>query len=372
MPKLAAVVMACNEDNILSHCLQSVQGLAELHVSIDLATTDNTEAVARQFTQNIYHHDFSGDSFAAARNAVQEQVEAATEAEWFVWLDPDEWLDEGADLLPKLLEAADDRNLQALMVRMWDVPPPGSTTIPSSWMNCKFFRRGLRFSRRRHEHLPSNILRGDCPEVIIKHQKAQRPEVQAACNARKADLDALLADWQDFPDQRSAYYVGDAYIQRAEWHTAIAWFTVGLQCPDEIQGARAQLLGGLAKCYRLTEQPERARSAVFELWSEDWRNSSTALFDLGCIATAEEKLEEAALWFRLLNAMPQGVVSVTNVAVENPQELAMFGASLVHAGRGKHPEAIEALTKALELGGVDRPQYKDLRQKIVAAMTGGQ
>ena len=72
--KLAAVILACNEDNVLARCLGSLRGIAELHVSIDTATTDNTEAVARQFTQNVYRHCLAeSNSYAAARNALQEK-----------------------------------------------------------------------------------------------------------------------------------------------------------------------------------------------------------------------------------------------------------------------------------------------------------
>lgn len=372
MPKLAAVILCCNEDNVLARCLTSLRDVAELHVSIDESTTDNSEAVARQYTQNIYRHQFGEGGFAGARNCLQEQAELATDAEWFLWIDPDEWLAQGADVLLGLLEKADAKGVQSVMVRMMDVPVEAAATLPSSWMNSKLFKRGLRFQRRRHEHLPSNLERAECPEIVIKHQKGQRHEVQLACNKLKIDLAALIADWQEFGDQRSAFYVGDAYTQAGDFDTAISWFHRGLQQPNNIQGARAQLLQGLCKANRLLGKHDEAHSAAFEMWSEDWRNTTAALFELGCIAANAGWVDAAALWFRLLNQVPENIVSVNNVAAENPRELSLYGYAVVCCCRHQYDQALEYLSKATALAGVDRVQFGEIRQKIVAGLKGTQ
>lgn len=372
--KLAAVVLACNEDNLLPRCLASVRGIAELHVSIDTATTDKTEAVARQFTQNIYRHCLAeSNSYSAARNSLQEQAEQATDAEWFVWLDPDEWLErDDAERLPGAIAEAERRGARAIMVRMHDLGVEGGDVAPSSWLNSKVFRRGLRFARRRHEHLtPTDTQRLEAPDITIKHQKGQRPEVLGRHSELKDNLQALVEDWEEYGDQRGACYVGDCWAHAGRWHDAVAWYTVGLTCPDNIVGARGQLLQGLCRAYQHLGQPEKARQAAFEFWSEDWHNTASALFELGCIAADNNSLDEAATFFRLLNATPENIASAVNVGAQNPRELSLYGAALVSHRRGEQAAALEYLTRATALAGAERTQYAALRQRVVEALAAG-
>lgn len=370
--KLAAVILACNEDNVLARCLGSLLGIAELHVSIDTATTDNTEAVARQFTQNVYRHCLAeSNSYAAARNALQEQAEQATDAEWFLWIDPDEWLEpQHAQLLPGVIAEAQERDAQAIMVRMYDLGLEGSGLDPSSWLNSKIFRRGMRFARRRHEHLtPTDARRLEAPQVVIHHQKRQRPDVLARNNGIKDNLQALVDDWHEFRDQRAACYVGDCYAHAHRWHDAVAWYLEGLGCPDTVIGARGQLLQGLCRSYRNLHEFDKARNALFEFWSEDWHNTATALVELGQVALDSSSLDEAALYFRLLNATPENVQSGINVGATAPRETSVLGAAMVSAARGDYPEAIQWLCRAIGLAGRETQQHVALREKIVAAMT---
>jgi glycosyltransferase involved in cell wall biosynthesis len=371
-PKLAAVILACNEDNVLARCLQSLQGVAELHVSIDTATTDGTEAVARQFTQNIYRHCLAEtNSYSAARNGLQEAAEQATDAGWFLWIDPDEWLEpQHAQLLPGVIAEAEERDAQALMVRMYDLGLEGSGIDPSSWLNSKVFRRGMRFSRRRHEHLtPTDVLRLEAPQVVIHHQKRQRPDVLARNNGIKDNLQALVDDWQEFRDQRAACYAADCYAHAHRWHDAVAWYLEGLGCPDTVMGARGQLLQGLCRSYQNLGEFGKARQALFEFWSEDWHNTATALVELGTVALNAGSLDEAALYFRLLNATPDNVQSQLNVGATSPRESSVLGAAMVSCARGNYPEALQWLCKAIALAGRETPAHVALREKIVAAMT---
>jgi tetratricopeptide (TPR) repeat protein len=374
-PKLAAVILACNEDNILARCLGSLKDIAELHVSIDTATTDETEAVARRFTQSIYRHSLAeSNSYSAARNGLQEAAEAATDAQWFLWIDPDEWLEPvDAQRLAAAVAEADERGAQAVMVTMSDLGD-GATVQPTSWLNSKVFKRGLRFARRRHEHLtPTDLRRLEAPHVTIKHQKSQRPEVIAAGNKLKDNLQALVDDWQEFGDQRGAFYVGNAWAASARWHDAVSWYVKGLAtCPDAVAGSRAQLLFGLARAYQHIGDAAKARESLFEFWADDWHNTPTALAELGSVAVNSKSLDEAALYFRLLNVVPPNVQSTVSVGTQNARELSIYGAATVSFARGQHAEALDFLVKATVLAGAERPQYADLRQRIVAALKQGE
>ena len=56
-----------NEEDVLSRCLSSVQGLVEEMVVVDTGSTDSTKEVARKFTDRVFDFPWAED-FSQARN----------------------------------------------------------------------------------------------------------------------------------------------------------------------------------------------------------------------------------------------------------------------------------------------------------------
>lgn len=87
--KLTIGMIVKNEERYLRRCLEALQPIltrmeAELIIA-DTGSTDNTCAIAREFTDNVFHFEWIND-FAAARNAVL----ARAKGKWFLSLDADE------------------------------------------------------------------------------------------------------------------------------------------------------------------------------------------------------------------------------------------------------------------------------------------
>ncbi len=365
----AAVILGCNEDNVLARCVESLSGVAELYISVDENSTDQTEALARQFTPHVYRHNLAAlDSFSAARNGLQDEAEKVSQLDWFLWIDPDEWLAEGKEGLGSLLAQADAQGKAGLMVRMVDIPAEAEPGVRgATWQNCKFFKRGQRFARRRHEHLPVSIQRAVCPQVAINHQKLQRPEVQTACGQIKTNLPALLADYAEFQDQRAAYYVGDGFLQANDAQTALNWFEKGLTHLDSILGARSQLYAGLFAAHRLLGNWDEAHRAAHDRWACDYRDGRDCAWQVGSLAVDTDNLDEAEYYFKMVLSMPEAQSGLNQVLSGSPTELAHYGLSVVYAKQGKLTEANQHLRAAERFG--PRPEYVLLRTQIVKAVS---
>jgi len=370
MAVFAAVILACNEQECLGRCLDSIADVAELYISVDAASADQTEAIARQYTEHVYAHNLAAapGGWAEVRNGLQEQAEAATALKWFLWLDPDEWLAEGKAGLPTLFQKAEAAGRTGLMVRMVDIPAGAEPGVRgATWQNCKFFMRGQRFARRRHEHLPVAEARACAPQVSIHHQKLQRQDVQAACGRLKTDLAALEADWQDWQDMRAAYYLGDAFLQAGDALTALLWFEHGLGLPDMIAGAKSQLFAGLFAAHRKLGHYEEARAACHGRWACEWRDGRDCAWSLGSIATDHEQLDEAAQWFETVIAMPEAEPGLNQVLAASPVELAHYGLAVVCGRRGDLTGMHRHLRAAERYG--PRPEYAILRGKLIEEVT---
>ena len=88
MISISMCMIVKNEQNILKRCLDSYAGTYDELIIIDTGSTDNTKAIACQYTDKVY--DFSWcDDFAAARNFAFSKAHC----DYILSVDADEELD---------------------------------------------------------------------------------------------------------------------------------------------------------------------------------------------------------------------------------------------------------------------------------------
>ncbi|HEY5601133.1 MAG TPA: glycosyltransferase family 2 protein [Patescibacteria group bacterium] len=80
---ISIVVLAKNEQNLLTACLESV-GWADEIIVIDDNSTDKTVEIAKKYTKNVFTHKRS--SFSESRNFGLSK----TKGEWILYIDADE------------------------------------------------------------------------------------------------------------------------------------------------------------------------------------------------------------------------------------------------------------------------------------------
>jgi glycosyltransferase involved in cell wall biosynthesis len=88
-PSLSLCMIVKNEEFFLSRCLSSVKDYVDEIILVDTGSTDETKAIAAQFTDKIY--DFAWiDDFSAARNYALDRATC----DWILVLDADEWMED--------------------------------------------------------------------------------------------------------------------------------------------------------------------------------------------------------------------------------------------------------------------------------------
>lgn len=87
-------VIAKNEEKGIEKCiLSSIEHVDDVVVFVDDSTTDETEEIARQYTDNVFKYTWQ-DDFSLARNLLLEKVET----EWVLFLDAHEYLNPVGDV----------------------------------------------------------------------------------------------------------------------------------------------------------------------------------------------------------------------------------------------------------------------------------
>lgn len=110
--EISLAIIARNAGDTLGPCLDSIKDyLDEIVVVLGGKSTDDTEAVARRYTDKVFPFRWR-DDFAAARNASFKQCTKP----WIFWIDADDVVENPA-ALPELVKEAEEKNWGAVHLR---------------------------------------------------------------------------------------------------------------------------------------------------------------------------------------------------------------------------------------------------------------
>lgn len=379
---LAVVITAFNEADVLPRCVQSAEPLGEVHVSVDKQSTDASLFVARQLTPHVYTHEGlpadppesdaaksteARNSYARMRNDVLEQVEAATNAQWLMWLDADEMVVQGHENLLAYLAQLNPNEYKTVIVPMILYTADGVEI--RRLRNSKVIRRGTRFVRRRHEHV--EFLPGDppksgiCNDVVLAHLPSQPKEVRLEHDKRKGQYDPFEHDWREFRDSRAAFYVANYWQNVGQCETAMRWYEKALSLPPEKQTglSAGQLEFYAAKCAIDIGDIAMARQLLFAVLEKDW-HCGPVFFYLGGIAANAGDLKQARHWFNMALQYPE--IPETMMEVESGYTTAMplYGLAAVARKEGKRDEAYRLLAQAEQLMPYTEERFQQLRRLL--------
>ena len=120
--RLAIALVVRDEESTLPATLASVQPIADQLVVVDTGSRDRSREIAGDFGAQVIEHTWA-DSFAAARNAAWEAIQA----DWVLWVDAGETLPaaDAQSLRAFALEEADPDTIYSLWI---ELPPaaPGA------------------------------------------------------------------------------------------------------------------------------------------------------------------------------------------------------------------------------------------------------
>ena len=87
--KLSVCLIVKNEEQVLARCLSCAAQIADELIVVDTGSTDNSVAIAREYTDNVYIHPWQ-NSFAEARNYSYSKATC----DYVMWLDADDVIDD--------------------------------------------------------------------------------------------------------------------------------------------------------------------------------------------------------------------------------------------------------------------------------------
>src|SRR5437868_5214202 len=82
---IAVIILTYNEEKNIRACLESVKGWVEEIFVVDSYSTDNTLAIVKEYTHNVYQHPF--ENYSKQRNWAFNNL--PIQSEWIFNLDAD-------------------------------------------------------------------------------------------------------------------------------------------------------------------------------------------------------------------------------------------------------------------------------------------
>ncbi|MCL1881256.1 MAG: glycosyltransferase family 2 protein [Oscillospiraceae bacterium] len=291
MVTISLCMIVKNEEAILSRCLKSVTSAVDEIIIVDTGSSDNTKAIAAEFTDKIYNFEWI-DDFSAARNFAYSKATM----DYQMWLDAD-------DVLPpesckKLLELKGNLPPTVDIVTMkynTHFDEYGVPVFTSTRERLTRRERGYRWQDPVHECIPlvGNIVHTD---IVIHHRKPQN-SIQKPSN-RNLEIYNNLERRTKILTPRQQYYFARELKDHKNWHKSAYYFEKFLNSGKGWIEDNISACFNLAICYNSLGDNDKALSTLRESFAFDSPRAEICS-EIGYHYKRDHNFQVALRWFKI-------------------------------------------------------------------------
>lgn len=220
---LSCCIIACNEEDNIKQCLDSVIEICDEIIVVDTGSTDQTVNIAKQYGANIYYEKWNND-FSKARNI---SLDHAT-SDWILILDCDEYIDKVSCRIIKRLMS--DSTAEAYWVKIINIL---ENNLTQTGHNVRLVRNNscYRFQGKIHEEITESIVTNACikhSDIIIYHYGycSEKVDIQDKINRNMKILNMYNEKEKD-----GFYYynLGSEYLRQGDKKTALELYKISIK-----------------------------------------------------------------------------------------------------------------------------------------------
>ncbi len=260
MTALSLCIIAKNEEQQISRCINSAKAYVDQIVVVDTGSADATAQAAKELGAEVYHAKWQ-DDFSLARNRSLEYAKG----DWVLILDCDEELDQNtAPLLKEAIAQEDYVGYWLNCINIYHGRPHNIFQAFRLFRN----RPQFRFESPIHEQILPSVLKysskeqigrlavsiyhyGYEPDAIKQHNKILR-NIRLLQKARKQYGDAGFVN----------YYLGVEYQRLGQWQTARQYFLKSLVNSSDDASYKPTLIKNIAQCCLKLDKPLQALKII--------------------------------------------------------------------------------------------------------------
>ncbi|MEK4371845.1 tetratricopeptide repeat-containing glycosyltransferase family 2 protein [Paenibacillus sp. FSL R5-0473] len=240
--RISLCMIVKDEEELLPHCLASVQGAVDEIIVVDTGSSDRSAEIAQQYGALVVGFEWCED-FAAARNAGLEHASG----DWILFLDADEALDRVAR--EQIRSWTSVSGCDGLFLNIHNYTGTGQQGVTVNPV-LRLFRNALehRFEGRIHEQIAAAICRRNSEaafhvtDMVIHHYGYQTAIVERKDKVNR-NVRLLQQAVQEEPNQPFHHYnLGVEYLRVGEAERALETFGVARMGIDPAVTSYAHLL----------------------------------------------------------------------------------------------------------------------------------
>lgn len=348
MNVLTVVLIAKNEEDVLAECLDSVKDLGGELVLVDTGSTDKTIEIAESYGARVEHFEWC-DDFSAARN----YAESKCKTDYIFWIDADEKLIAGHDIIKKIVGKRKELSVRPLMAIRRD---------EFGGLEKSYARQDLLHRKGSHTwedayHEYTQGPNGRVERGIIM-EEIPRPGGDRSHGDNFSLLRKNLQEGKPGNNERHFFYLIREHAAAGHWVEAISLVDTLLTLPVEwpVQRSHAAIYKG--EGLFLMDRYVDARKAYLRA-VEEWGRWAEPYFALGNLHYHLQQWLEGAAWLTAsLRFDPPEDGHFTEDSIYRWKRWDLLGVCLFHLERLKEAEV--CAQKALEQSPKDPRLIKNV------------
>lgn len=288
-----------NEEEVLSRCLSSAEGIADEIVVVDTGSADATKEIALKHGARVYDFPWA-DDFSAARNFSFSKAAM----EYILWLDADDVILDGDRGKLLALKETLDTGVDAVMMR-YDTAFDAQGRPVFSFYRERLIKRarGFQWEEPVHEFLRTygNVINAD---IHVTHKKPNRVG-EPGRNVRI--YEALLARGETL-SPRGMYYFARELKDAGRFEEAAGYFNAFLASRKGWREDNITACLELSRCMAALGKEEAALKALFESFLYDAPRAEVCC-QIGYRLKGRGDYCLAVFWFSLVERLERPVDS---------------------------------------------------------------
>jgi glycosyltransferase involved in cell wall biosynthesis len=169
IPFLSVCIITKNEEKFIENCLLSIQMIADEIIIVDSNSTDQTKIISNNFPVKFFERKWNNDYSAARNYAIMKAT-----GKWILFLDADERLENGQDLIETLKKSKSQKTGGYLLERKDIYRHKDNSKI--TYYNVGIVRvfrnkEDIRYRYKIHEQINASLIENNYEIKIEKRSK---------------------------------------------------------------------------------------------------------------------------------------------------------------------------------------------------------
>lgn len=287
MVTISLCMIVRDEESVLARCLDSVRDLVDEIIIVDTGSLDDTKAIARRYTENVFDFEWI-DDFSAARNFSFERAAS----DYCLWLDADDVLLQPDRAKFARLKAGLEGDADIVMLP-YHVGFDERGNVTFSYYRERIIRSSpaCRWKGAVHEVITpaGKVVYGDC---AVTHQKLRPSDPDR--NLRI--FEGLIAKGVSLEPREQFYYGRELYFHR-RYAEAEAVLSAFLKSGDGWVENKIDACRQLAYCLYPQGRADEALDVLLHSFSYDLPRAESCC-DIGRHFFDREQWQQAAYWYK--------------------------------------------------------------------------